>query len=148
MWRSVLQIAALGILTGCYFYRPVGTLELHPGARVCAELTDVGAHTLTRDVGPGITALRGGVVSAESADVVLAVSSVTDGYGREQSWRGERVRLPQLAVQRVQRRQFSLSRTLFFGAAFLGGSVAVWEAFRGGISGGSLPPGRGGSTPQ
>jgi len=148
MWRSVLPVAALGILTGCYFYRPVGTLELHPGARVSAELTDVGADTLARDVGPGIAMLRGGVVSADGADVILAVSSVTDRYGREQSWRGERVRLPPLAVQRVQRRAFSLGRTLVFGVAFLGSSVAVWEAFRGGLSGGSLSPGRGGSTPQ
>ncbi len=143
-----LLLVGLGMLSGCYIYRPLGTVEPQAGTRVSVALTDHGADTLARDVGPGITALRGDVVSSERTGVVLAVSSVTDRYGQEQSWRGERVRVPTLAVQRVQARGFSVSRTLLFGAAFLGGSLAVWQAFGNGITGGSLPSGGGGSIPK
>lgn len=146
--RGFPPFVALAVLTGCYVYRPMGTAGPRIGTRVAAELTESGSDTLARYVGPGITTLRGGVVSAEEAGVVLSVTSVADRDGREQSWKGEQVRVPHAAVHKLEQREFSLGRSLMLGAAFLGGSVAAWEAFQGGIRGGGLPPGGGGGAPK
>ena len=100
---------------------------------------------LARDPAWPAPVVRGYLVSAENTNFVLSVTSVTDRYGQEQSWRGERVRVPRLAIQDFQQRRFSLGRTLLLGAALLGGSVAAWDIFKGGLRGGSVPgPGGGG----
>ena len=141
----LIPLIVCGLLAGYYFYEPLRTTEPQVGTRVAAELTGYGSDTLARYVGPSVTSVRGYVVSAENTNVVLSVTSVTDRYGQEQSWRGERVRVPRLAIQDFQQRRFSLGRTLLLGAALLGGSVAAWDIFKGGLRGGSVPgPGGGG----
>src|SRR5213594_937977 len=140
-----IQLVACGLLAGCYIYEPLDTVEPQVGTRVSADLTGYGSDTLARYVGPRVAALRGYVVSAENTNVVLSVTSVTDRSGQEQAWQGERVRVPRLAIQDFQQRKFSLGRTLLLGAALLGGSVAAWDIFKGGLRGGSVPgPGGGG----
>ena len=146
--RRCVPLAVLGMLSGCHTYLPLGTSEPQVGTRVAAELTGHGSDTLARYVGPGITTLRGDVVVTESAEVVLSVTSVTDRAGQEKFWKREQVRVPRVAVQNFQQRKFSLGRSLLLGAAFLGGSVAAWEVFKGGIRGGALPPGGGGGEPK
>ena len=143
----LIPLVACALLAGCYIYEPLDTVEPQVGTRVSAELTGYGSDTLARYVGPRVTALRGYVVSAENANVVLSVTSVTDRSGQEQAWQGERVRVPRLAIQDFQQRKFSLGRSLLLGAAFLGVTVAAWDVFKGGVSGGSLGgPGGGGAT--
>ncbi len=144
----LLPLAALGMLAGCYFYEPLRTVEPQVGTRVAAELTGHGSDTLARYVGPQVTTLRGYVVSAESTNVMLSVMSVTDRRGQEQSWRGERVRVPRLAIQDFQQRRFSLGRTLLLSALLAGGSVVAWEMFQQGSRGGSLPGPGGGGVPK
>ena len=146
--RRVALFVALGMLCSCYAYLPLSTVEPQAGTRVSAQLTGHGSDILARSVGPGIATLRGAVVSAETSDVVLSVTSVTDHSGQQQFWKGEPVRVPLVAVQDFQQRRFSAGRSLLLGAALLGASMAAWEAFRGGIRGGQVPPGGGGSTPQ
>ncbi|MGH7427075.1 MAG: hypothetical protein ACREMM_10655 [Gemmatimonadales bacterium] len=145
--RHYVAFVALGMLSGCHTYLPLGTVEPQVGTRVSAELTSYGSDTLARYVGPDIATLRGDVVTAEDADVILSVTSVTDRFGQEKLWKRERVRVPRVAVQTFQERKFSLGRSLLLGAAFLGASVASWEAFQGGM-GGALPPGGGGGEPK
>ena len=132
---------AAGALAGCYVYRPLDTVEPRVGARVSADLTDVGSDTLARYVGPGVTSLRGGVVSAEQAAVTLAVTSVMDRAGQQQFWKGERVRVPRGAVRDFEQRRLSVGRSVLLGAALLGSSLVAWQAFAGGIHGGRLMPG-------
>lgn len=143
-----LPLVAIAMLSGCYIYRPLATVDPPAGTRVAVALTEYGADTLARYVGPGITTLRGDVVTAESAGVILAVTSVTDRFGREQTWRGEQVLVPRPTVRSVQRSRFSLGRSLLLGVGILGGSVAAWRGFRGGIGGGGPPSGGGGSRPK
>jgi hypothetical protein len=144
----VVRLIALAVLTGCYVYRPLGTVGPQVGTRVTAELTDYGSDALARSVGPGIVTLRGGVVSAESADITLSVTSVTDRSGQMKSWRGERLRVPRVAVQEYQERKFSPGRSVLLGVALLGSVLAAREAFEGGTRGGTLPRGGGGGVPQ
>src|SRR3989441_2660276 len=138
----VLAVVACGLLAGCYFYEPLRTTQPQVGTRVAAELTGYGSDTLARYVGPSVTSVRGYVVSAENTNVVLSVTSVTDRYGQEQSWRGERGRVPHLPVHAFQQRGVLLGRTLVLGAARLGGSVPARDIFKGGLRGGSVPRAR------
>ena len=101
---------AVGALAGCYVYRPLDTVEPRVGARVSADLTDGGSDTLARYVGPGVTSLRGGVLSAERAAVTLAVTSVMDRSGQQQFWKGEPVRVPRAAIRDFAQRRLSLGR--------------------------------------
>ncbi len=127
----LIPLIVCGLLAGCYFYEPLRTTEPQVGTRIAAELTGYGSDTLARYVGPSVTSVRGYVVSAENTNVVLSVTSVTDRYGQEH----------------FQQRRFSLGRSLLLGAAFLGVTVAAWDVFKGGVSGGSLGgPGGGGAT--
>lgn len=146
--RLALYAVACVLLSGCYVYLPLGTVQPQVGTRVAAQLTDRGSDTLARDVGPSVAVLRGDVVTAETAAVILAVTSVTNRVGQEHSWKGEQVRVPRAAVQQFEQRRFSLGRSVLLGTAVLGASVAAWAAFEGGIGGGSLPPGGGGGTPK
>ncbi|HEU5260335.1 MAG TPA: hypothetical protein VFU41_02805 [Gemmatimonadales bacterium] len=146
--RGCVPLVVIGMLSGCHTYLPLGTVEPQVGTRVSAELTGEGSDTLARHLGPGITALRGDVVFAEDADVILSVTSVTDRAGQEKLWKREQVRVPRVAVQSFQRRKFSLGRSLLLSAAVLGGSVAAWEWFQGGITGGGFPSGGDGGRPR
>ncbi len=139
--RRLVSWIAVGALAGCYVYRPLDTVQPRVGARVSADLTDVGSDTLSRYVGPGVTSLRGGVVSAEQAAVTLAVTSVMDRSGQEQFWKGERVRVPRAVVRDFEQRRLSVGRSVLLGAALLGSSLVAWQAFAGGIHGGRLMPG-------
>ena len=145
--RRLIALVACGLLAGCYIYEPLETVEPRVGTRVSADLTGYGSDTLARYVGPRVTALRGYVVSAENTNVVLSVTSVRDRSGQEHTWQGERVNVPRLAIQDFQQRKFSLGRSVLLGAVFLGVTVAAWDVFKGGVSGGSLGgPGGGGAT--
>ena len=139
--RRLFSLVGVAALAGCYVYRPLDTVEPRVGTRVSADLTDGGSDTLARYVGPGVTSLRGGVVSTEGAAVTLAVTSVMDRSGQQQFWRGEPVRVPRAAVRDFEQRRLSLGRSVLLGAALLGSSVVAWEAFQGGIHGGRLMPG-------
>lgn len=141
-------MAACVLPAGCYNYLPLGTLEPQVGTQVSAELTGRGTDTLAAAVGPGVTTVRGAVLEADPAAVILAVASVANHWGQQQFWRGERVRLPRGSVQDFQERRFSLGRSVLLGAAFLGSSVAAWAAFKGGRSGGRQSGGSGGGVPQ
>src|SRR5947199_5205471 len=116
----LIPLIVCWLLAGCYFYEPLRTTEPQVGTRVAAELTGYGSDTLARYVGPSVTSVRGYVVSAENTNVVLSVTSVTDRYGQEQSWQGERVRVPRLAIQDFQERKFAVGRSVLVGAAYMG----------------------------
>lgn len=141
---------ALGcaLLAGCYVYRPESDVVPAVGTRVAAELTGAASDTLTRLVGPNVLAVRGDVVGASDSGVVLAVTSVVNRQGWDQSWRGEHVLLQRGAVQGFQRRQFSLSRSLLLGIVLVSSSVLSWEAFQGGTRGGGILPGYPGGAPK
>jgi hypothetical protein len=145
---AVLLLVACLLPVGCYTYLPLGTLEPQVGTQVSAELTWRGSDTLAAAVGPGVTTVRGAVLQADPAAVILAVASVANHSGQQQFWRGEPVRLPRGSVQGFEERKFSVGRTVLLGAAFLGSSLAAWAAFKGDRSGGRLPGGSGGGVPQ
>jgi hypothetical protein len=122
-----LVAGTCALLAGCYIYEPASPRPVVPtvGTRVAAELTGVASDTLARYVGPGVATVRGDVLGASDSGVVLAVRSVVDRSGRDQSWEGEHVRLDWGALLGLEQRHFSVSRSVLLGLALVGSSVAV-----------------------
>jgi hypothetical protein len=148
--RSGRWLPACGcaLLAGCYVYRPAAGVAPEVGSHVAAELTGRASDTLSSFVGPGVTTLRGDVIGASDSGVILAVTSVQDRSGREQSWERERVRIDWGAVRGFQQRHFSPSRSVLLGLALVGSSVLSWEAFQEGTRGGGILPGGTGGAPK
>ena len=145
VWRITLIPAAF-VAAGCYTYTPVGEPRPGVGSRISAELTGAGADSLARAIGPGAQAVRGEVLAQSETELLLSVVSVTGRGGEEVFWNGEAVQLPTVTVARLERRKFSLGRSLVLAGAAVGAAFLSWEAFRGerqgaGVSGpqGNLP---------
>jgi hypothetical protein len=135
-----------GSIAGCYTYVPLGGLEPPAGARVEAALTPYGSDTLARYLGPDVNTLRGDVLIAERSAFLLSVTSVEDRSGRVTSWSREQVLVPRTAIEALQKRRFSLGRSLILGAVLVGGSAATWQFIRGGFSVGAPPSRSGGGA--
>ena len=118
------------------------------GKQVQATLTDSGAVVLASRIGPGVEALRGTVVAADSGSLSLAVSQAVQRDGVEVTWKGENVRVPLVLTRSVELRTFSKSRTVLFSALVAGAMIAMERAFHGGganalgPSPGGLPSGK------
>ena len=107
----------LGVLvTGCYSNEPVTGARPDPGRRVALEITDAGRVALAPAIGPSIEQVQGQVVSADSAEYVIAVSQVKSIRGDVTVWRGEAVRISVPFVSQAYFREFSRTRTLAFTA--------------------------------
>ncbi|HVH68268.1 MAG TPA: hypothetical protein VM716_10405 [Gemmatimonadales bacterium] len=142
--RLLPPLLVSGAVWGCYVYVPLRAVEAPVGSHVEAELTPYGSDTLARYLGPGVNTLRGDIVTAEGSSFVLSVTSVEDRSGRVTSWSREQVQVPRAVIGTLQRRRFSLGRSLILGAAVVGGSLATWQFVRGGFSVGSQSSGSGG----
>jgi hypothetical protein len=138
----------LGLVAGCYSYRPVETLTPGLQTLVQADLTDAGSVQMASQIGPGISSVRGEVVESDSQAVLLALTSVVGRNEQEVFWAGEQVRIPLTAVARLQQRRFAPGKTMVFGGAFLGSLLVAVEAFTGGGSGGGGAGSGGGAGNQ
>ena len=108
------RVAGLLLLCSCYTYQntAVGNAALMTPVRV--ELTDEGSQEITKQVGPRGTMLEGAVVARSDSALVFEVSSLTRMNGVEETWHGEHVTVPTLAVSRMERRKFSALNTGLF----------------------------------
>ena len=127
--------------TGCYGYYQPATPDL-AGHEVQLSITDSGSVVLAPQVGWGIQALDGKVISDSDMRYQLAVTGIRRRDGQEIGWSGEYVNIPHAVVSTVMERRFSRSRTTLFAAATTIAMVAAKRAF-GGAGGANAP---GGST--
>ena len=75
--RRSASVAALAVTaTGCYTLQPVAGGAPAPGQRVAFDVSDVGRVALGGAIGPSISRIEGRLVRRDSAEYVLAVSSV------------------------------------------------------------------------
>ena len=102
------------MLCSCYTYRneAVGDAALMAPVRV--ELTEQGSQEITSQVGPRGTMLEGIVAAKSDSALVFEVSALTRMNGVEETWHGEHVTVPTLAVSKIQRRKFSVLNTGLF----------------------------------
>ena len=126
--------AVFPLIGGCYTYDSVEQPAPVAGTRIEAELTGTGSVELAGQLGHGITTLRGQVIESNDVGLLVALNSVTMRNHERTSWKGEQVRIPLSTVARVNRRRFSLGRSLLLGGAAIGALVAAVVAFDGGGS--------------
>jgi hypothetical protein len=131
MARRLAPLLALVLAAGCYTYGPLSAPQPVAGTRVQADLNDDGIDSLANRIGPGVRAVDGNVVRADSAALTLAVREVENLRGERSDWQGEPVRIPRRFVQRLQERRISVGGTGLLGGAIAAGIVAATQAFGG-----------------
>ena len=127
-----MSAAGLVLVAGCYSYTPLPAPVPAAGARVQAALTNDGADSLANRVGPGVVAVEGDVVRADSSKLTLAIRQVQNARGERDDWQGEPVDIPRRFVKGLQQRRLALGGTSLLGGAVAVGLVALTQVFRGG----------------
>jgi hypothetical protein len=135
----------LCVLCACYESVPVELGRVQPGSKIRISLTDAGADSLARYLGPGVETIDGKLISTSDTGVSLAVASVAMRSGQDQYWKGETVVIPRYSLATVQARRVNKPKSLLLGGAFIVALATLKLAgVGGGNSGGSNPGGPGG----
>jgi hypothetical protein len=137
------------LLSGCYEYLQVPVTPNLAGHEVQVSITDSGSLVLAPQVGYGIEAVDGKLVSDSDMRYQVAVSSIRRRDGQEIGWNGESVNIPHSVVSTIMERRFSPARSTLFAAATTMAMVVARRAF-GGTGGATAPGGNpsGGSGPR
>lgn len=140
--RALASVLTALFLAGCYVNVPIGSTVPDRGTTLAVRLTDSGADTLARLIGPSVTTVQGNLVGGGNDSLVLAVRSVQLRSGTEQFWKGEQVTIPRGMIAIVSERKLSRWRTALLTGLAMAGSIAlVASTNNGGIEG---RPGGGG----
>lgn len=142
------MLITLVFVAGCFSYHPLAQTAPAPGTKVVATLTGQGSVEMAHQVGPEIASLKGQVVESRDSVLILSLVSVTGRNEQETFWKGERVRVPLAAVDRLEQRRFALGRSLLWGGAAVGALVVAGAAFEGSGASGGGTGGGGAPTPQ
>ncbi len=136
------------LLTGCFTYRTVGSVEgAMPSAGTKAEirLTTAAAAALANQIGPDVVYLRGRIVSADSMALTLAVTESETARHISTEWKGEHLVLHREDIASVSQRKLAVGATALLGGLAGGGLVVAAAAFGASSSsagsGGVRPPG-------
>ena len=127
-WFGVASLVVAA--AGCHKYVPVDASTPPVGDIVAFHISDQGRVGLQERLGPGIAAIKGRVVGAESDVFLVSVSGVESLNGTDTPWSGEVMRLDRGFVSHVRRREFSTTRTLLL-AGGITTAVVVFIASRG-----------------
>jgi hypothetical protein len=130
----------LCVLCACYESVPIELARVQPGTKIRISLTDAGADSLARYLGPGVETIDGKLISTDDRGVSLSVSQVAMKSGQDQFWKGETVMIPRYSLSTVQARKINKSKSLLLGGAFV---VALASIKLSGVAGGN---GGGGGT--
>jgi hypothetical protein len=125
-----LGVAALAVLAACHKYVAVEAATPPVGETIAFHISDRGRVGLQDRLGPGVARIEGRMMGTENDVFLISVAGVEQLNGTNTPWSGEVVRLERDFVERVQRREFSRSRTLLL-AGGLSAAVAVFIASRG-----------------
>jgi len=132
--RPRYLVPILCVLCGCYQSVPVEVNRVQPGTKMRVTLTDAGADSLARYLGPGVQRVDGKLISSTDSSVALSVSSVAMRSGQEQFWKGESISIPRYALATVQQRKVNKPRSLLLGGALV---VALASLRLSGVVGGN-----------
>ncbi|HEY9229056.1 MAG TPA: hypothetical protein VIP11_20560 [Gemmatimonadaceae bacterium] len=118
--RAVCSATLLATLPACYEYRAVETTSAPVGERVALQISDRGRIGLAERFGPGVTEIRGTLVSQAPSELVVSVSRVSQLDGSRAMWSGESTRLDRSYVGLLKQRQLSPTRTIIMSVAAAG----------------------------
>jgi hypothetical protein len=146
-------LLCLGLITavssGCYEYLEVPATPGLAGHEVQLSITDSGSVVLASQVGYGIEAVDGKLISDSDMRYQVAVTSIRRRDGQESDWNGESVNIPHSLVSTIMERRFSRARSTLFAAATTMAMLVAKRAF-GGTGGATVPGGNpgGGTGPR
>ena len=123
----VLTAACAFTLAGCYSFTPLET-QPGPGQEARVRLTELGTAVLGPAIGSGVVALRGRILSMDTANVTLSVTAVTMRTELEEPWVGERVVISRQHVAGFDRRELSKSRSVLLAGGVIVGVAALFGA--------------------
>jgi len=109
----------LCILCACYESIPTELGRVEPGTKLRVSLTDLGADSLARYLGPGVETIDGKLISTTETRVSLAVTQVSMRSGQDQFWKGETVVVPRSSLGTVQARRVNKPKSLLLAGAFV-----------------------------
>jgi hypothetical protein len=141
VWLSLCSAALL--LCGCYASVPIEVARAQPGTKLRIGLTDAGADSLARYLGPGVQTVDGKLLQNSDSGLSLGVTQISMRSGIEQYWKGETVVLPKYSLATVEQRKLSRPRTLLLSGAIIAALTTVKLAGVGGNAGGRTGGGGG-----
>jgi hypothetical protein len=132
----------LCILCACYESVPTELGRVQPGLKLRVSLTDMGADSLARYLGPGVETIDGKLISTTATGVSLAVTQVSMRSGQEQFWKGETVVIPRSSLGTVQSRRVNKLKSFLIAGASVVALASLKLAGVGGSNGGTVgqPP--------
>ena len=132
----------LCVLCACYESVPIELAKVQPGTKIRISLTDAGADSLARYLGPGVETIDGKLITTDDRGVSLSVSQVAMRSGQDQFWKGETVLIPRYSLSTVQARRINKTKSVLLGGAFV---VALASIKLSGVAGGNGGGGGGGT---
>jgi hypothetical protein len=117
--------------TGCYYYQPLATPTPAPGSYLSATLTDTGADHMSRTIGPDVRAVRGRLLTSDTAALIFSVVAVSLHHGEDVTWKGEPVTLSREYISALRQRQLAKGRTVLIVGATVLGLVTTYKVFQG-----------------
>ena len=136
----------LCFLCACYESVPIELSRVTPGTKIRVSLTDAGADSLARYLGPGVETIDGKLISTTDSGVSLSVTQVAMRSGQDQFWKGETVVIPRYSLSTVQARRINKSKSLLLGGVLIAGLATLKLAGVGGGNSGGNNTGGGGGT--
>lgn len=139
--RARYLAPVLCVLCACYQSVPVELSRVEPGTKLRVSLTDAGADSLARYLGPGVETIDGKLISTNESGLSMSVSEVSMRSGQDQFWKGETVVIPRSALGTVQARQLNKPKSLLLAGVLIAALASLKLAGVGnGNGGGSHGP--------
>lgn len=128
--RSLGALLALGMLSGCYNYAPVGMDAVAPGAEIRANLTTEKSFELERDLGERRSVVEGEVVEAGPLALLLSVPWTYRDPRLGQTALRQRIRVQENEVIRLEMRTLDRPRSaIVLGAVGVVAGVILFHIF-------------------
>jgi hypothetical protein len=138
-------VPILCVFCGCYESVPIQLNTVQPGTKIRVTLTDAGADSLARYIGPGVDQVDGKLISMTDDKLALGVTSIAMKSGQDQYWKGETVAIPRSALATVQQRKVNKPKSLLLGGVLIAALASLrLSGVVGGNTGGSGGGGHGG----
>ena len=109
----------LCVLCACYESIPIELGRVPPGSKIRVSLTDAGADSLARYLGPGVATIDGKLIATTDSGVSLSVSQVAMRSGQDQFWKGETVVIPRYSLSTVQARRLNKPKSVLLGGVLI-----------------------------
>ena len=126
-FTTLMTLTGALVLAGCYSFSPLES-QPGPGQETRVRLTELGTAVMGPAIGSGVVALRGRILSVDTANVTISVVSVTNRNDLEEPWVGERVTIARQHVAGFDRRDLSKTRSVLLAGGVLFGATALFGA--------------------